>query len=167
MFFTQSLINKATQIIAAAKEKKLKITCTESCTGGLLSALFTEVAGASEVFERGFVVYSNEAKTELLEVSQEILESCGAVSGKVAKAMALGAIKKSRADISLAITGIAGPDGGSKEKPVGLVYIAAAHNSSTYLRQFNFAGNRFEVRKLALLEALNILEKTINLANKK
>lgn len=164
MFFTKNLQNITAEILQKAEKKNIKITLAESCTGGLLSALFTEIQGSSKVFERGFIVYSNEAKQELLQVRKELLDNFGAVSEQVCVAMAQGAIKNSHAQIALAITGIAGPDGGSKEKPVGLVYIAALNtNNPSYItkRKFNFAGNRSEVKKQVIIEALHILLKLI------
>lgn len=164
MFFTKNLRDKVAEIIALAKEKNLKIAIAESCTGGLVSALFTEVAGSSEVFDCGFVTYSNRAKIEMLQVKKELLDKCGAVSAEVALSMAQGAIKNSAADISVAITGIAGPDGGSAEKPVGLVYVAALnknHLQRVIVRKFNFCGDRNEVRQSSLLEALDKLRKVM------
>lgn len=158
MFFTKSLQNQAQQTLQLARENKLKIATAESCTGGLLSALFTEISGSSEVFERGFVTYSNQAKIEMLGVKKETLEKFGAVSEETAKEMAIGAIKNSQASVSVAITGIAGPDGGSNEKPVGLVFIAVSTKEKTLVRKFNFAGNRSEVRKASVIAALTMLK---------
>lgn len=165
MFFTQNLQNKIAEIITMAKQRNIKIVTAESCTGGLVSALFTEISGSSEVFERGFVVYSNQAKTEILQVKKELLERHGAVSYEVAIAMAQGALKNSAADVSVAITGIAGPDGGSPEKPVGLVYIAACnikHPQRFIIRKFNFSGDRNSVRQASLLAALDELRRVIS-----
>lgn len=161
MFFTQNLTNNATRVIEIAKKKNLKLVIAESCTGGLLAALFTEIPGSSQVIERGFVVYSNEAKTELLQVKKSLIDAHGAVSTEVAEAMAQGALKNSRADIAIAITGIAGPDGGSKEKPVGLVYIAVGCKKRIQVRKFNFSGIRQEVRKSALLAVFEMLRDLI------
>lgn len=164
MFFTQTLQNAAKEVLQKAEKKKLKIVLAESCTGGLLSALFTEIQGSSKVFERAFIVYSNEAKQEMLQVKKDLLDNFGAVSEEVAVAMALGAIKNSCAQISLAITGIAGPDGGSKEKPVGLVYIAALNiNNPQHIikRKFNFTGDRVQIRAQALIEAMQFLLKLV------
>ncbi len=160
MFFTQDLQNKAAQILAQAGQKQLKIATAESCTGGLLAALLTEISGSSKVFERGFVVYANEAKMQMLNVEVELLQKYGAVSEQVAVAMAQGALKNSFADVAIAITGIAGPDGGSDLKPVGLVHIAALNKNypqRIIKRKFIFNGQRLEVRKAALVAALEIL----------
>ncbi len=162
MFFVKNLCDNAAKIIEIAKFKNLKIATAESCTGGLLAALFTEISGSSQVFECGFVTYSNEAKIEMLQVKKELLDLHGAVSAQVAEAMAQGALKNSPADLAVAITGIAGPDGGSKEKPVGLVYIAVACKNRSVVRKFNFAGDRVEVRKSSVIAALKMLEKSFN-----
>jgi nicotinamide-nucleotide amidase len=124
--FSVSLLRQAELVIAKAKAQGLKIATAESCTGGLLAACLTEIAGASDVFEFGFVSYANKAKVELLGVSNELLARHGAVSEPVARAMAEGALARAHADLALAVTGVAGPSGGNKEKPVGLVHLAAA-----------------------------------------
>jgi nicotinamide-nucleotide amidase len=121
-----ALVAQAASLIAALREKELMLATAESCTGGLIAAILTEVPGSSDVFERGFVTYSNAAKTALLGVLPELLAECGAVSEEVARAMAMGAISLSPASIAVAVTGVAGPGGGSEAKPVGLVYIFAA-----------------------------------------
>ena len=122
--FTAELLAQATDVLAKARARGLKLATAESCTGGLISALLTEVAGSSDVFERGFVTYSNEAKQELLGVPEDLIAANGAVSQPVASAMAKGALNHSAANAAVAVTGIAGPGGGTPEKPVGLVYIA-------------------------------------------
>jgi nicotinamide-nucleotide amidase len=116
----------AEQVLQKARSFKLKIAAVESCTGGLVAAALTSISGSSDVFDRGFVTYSNEAKAEMLGVDPALIETHGAVSKEVALAMAAGALKHSQAAISVAVTGIAGPGGGSAEKPVGLVHLAAA-----------------------------------------
>lgn len=124
--FGNALIGDASQLLREAREAKFKIATAESCTGGLVSALLTEIPGSSDVFERGFVVYTNQAKQQLLKVPAEVLRAHGAVSAETARAMAAGALAASAADLSVAITGIAGPGGGTADKPVGLVHFAAA-----------------------------------------
>ena len=119
----QDLVEHLSILLA---EKGWKIVAAESCTGGLLAAAITHRPGSSQIFERGFVTYSNEAKMECLGVSAETLEKYGAVSDQTAEEMALGALKHSKADLAISITGIAGPDGGSHNKPVGLVYFGYA-----------------------------------------
>ncbi|OGT70903.1 MAG: hypothetical protein A3H43_01575 [Gammaproteobacteria bacterium RIFCSPLOWO2_02_FULL_42_9] len=136
------------------RAKSYKLVTAESCTGGLLSAAITSVAGSSKWFERGFVTYSNESKQELLGV--QTIEEFGAVSEQTACAMADGALKNSQADISLAITGVAGPDGGTK--PIGTVWIACAvKGESAHATLNHFAGNRQSVREQAVSAALNLL----------
>jgi nicotinamide-nucleotide amidase len=120
--FAPDLVRSAEALLAACRVKKLKITTAESCTGGLLAGLLTSIGGSSDVFERGFVTYSNESKMEMLGVSAQTLEKHGAVSAACAREMADGARRHSKADVSLSITGIAGPSGGSPEKPIGLVH---------------------------------------------
>lgn len=138
--------------------KGLKIATAESCTGGWVAQAISSVAGSSQWFERGMVTYSNEAKQELLEVPAEILEEYGAVSEKTAEAMAEGALNNSPVDIAIATTGIAGPDGGSKTKPVGMVCFAIAQtncSTKTFIEQF--AGDRESVREQAVEFVLNKL----------
>lgn len=116
----------ARTVLDACRAKGMKIVAAESCTGGMVAAALTDIAGSSDVFERGFVTYSNEAKQELLGVGEETLAAHGAVSAETAREMAQGALARSHGDIAVSITGIAGPGGGSDEKPVGLVWFAVA-----------------------------------------
>jgi PncC family amidohydrolase len=159
MFFTLDLIIKIKEIIKLAVKNQAKITCAESCTGGLLSALLTENSGASEIFECGFIIYSNQAKSTLLNIDPKLITKHGAVSSQIAKQMAIKSLDNSKATISIAITGIAGPKGGSKLKPVGLVYIASLNKKTKKLtaKKFNFKGSRFEIRKQSLLAAIEML----------
>ena len=124
--FPSDLIHDAQALLARLREQQKRLVTAESCTGGLLAGLLTEIPGSSDVVERGFVTYSNDAKSECLGVPLALIERHGAVSIETAEAMARGALQHARADLSVAITGIAGPGGGSLEKPVGLVFIAAA-----------------------------------------
>ena len=124
--FTSELIEQAAALIALCRAHNCKIATAKSCTGGLVAGVLTEIPGSSAVVERGFVVYSNEAKQELLDVPASTLASFGAVSAETARAMALGALAHSHADCAVAITGIAGPEGGTAEKPIGLVHLACA-----------------------------------------
>ncbi|HWG05708.1 MAG TPA: CinA family protein [Beijerinckiaceae bacterium] len=137
----------------------LRLATAESCTGGLVAALLTEVPGSSAVVERGFVTYSNEAKQELLGVGASLLMTHGAVSAEVAQAMARGALDHSRADVAVAITGIAGPGGGTPEKPVGLVHFAAAaHGGRLEARERRFGDlGRAAIRRASILQALELL----------
>ncbi len=137
------------------RERHLKMASAESCTGGLIAAHITERAGSSAIFDRGFVTYSNEAKADMLGVSLASLEEHGAVSQTVAEEMASGAIRNSNADIAVSVTGIAGPSGGSAEKPVGLVYIGIARRGEPASAQRHiFKGSRDEVRAQSVRTAL-------------
>ena len=130
----------------------------ESCTGGLIAGAITDVAGSSTVFERGFVTYTNESKAELLDVPEATIANFGAVSSETAHAMAEGALAHSRADVALSVTGIAGPGGGSDQKPVGLVYFGlAAKGAETRTERHIFPGDRPEVRQTAVLRGLELL----------
>ncbi|MCR6643334.1 MAG: CinA family protein [Terricaulis sp.] len=130
-----ALLQSAKDVIAAAEARGLMLTTAESCTAGLIAATMARVAGASAVLERGFVTYSNQAKSELLGVPAALIAAHGAVSEPVARAMAEGALAHARAQLSVAVTGIAGPGGGSAEKPVGLVHIAAAREGGAVLHE--------------------------------
>lgn len=152
---TQAL---ARSVIVSAKEKKLTLATAESCTGGLIAACLTDVPGASAVFMRGFVTYTNEAKTELLDVPAALFEEVGAVSEEVARAMAEGAVRAAGVDLACAVTGIAGPGGGTETKPVGLVHIAAARKGAETLHAREvFPGDRAEVRNRSVARALSLL----------
>lgn len=140
-----------------------KVAVAESCTGGLVAAALTEVSGSSAVLDRGFVTYSNEAKMQMLGVSEDVIDTFGAVSIAVAWSMAQGALKKSGADVAVAITGVAGPDGGSDQKPVGTVVFACAkrgedpETNNAELKYFEDAKTRADVRLQATLVALELL----------
>ena len=136
----------------------LRLATAESCTGGLVAACLTAIAGASHVVERGFVTYSNDSKTELLGVPADLLRRHGAVSPETAGAMAEGALARSRADVAVAVTGIAGPSGAMPGKPVGLVFLAAARRGgATTVERHVFAGDRRAVRLAAVAAALALL----------
>ena len=137
------------------KRRRVAIATAESCTGGGVATAITRISGSAKWFDRGFVTYSNEAKREMLGVSQRTLGRHGAVSEEVAREMARGALIHSAADLSVAITGIAGPTGGSRAKPVGLVWFAwGARGQLVQTRRFRFAGNRTEIRLQAVYVAL-------------
>jgi len=157
--FAEALLSEARDLLATARQAKAHIVTAESCTGGLIAALLTEIPGSSDVVERGFVTYSNEAKQELLGVPEELLRTYGAVSEPVCRAMAEGALKNARAEFSLAVTGIAGPGGGSAEKPVGLVYIGAASlTGQVIVREYRFGDiGRDQVRLGTVEKALALL----------
>lgn len=151
------------QLSAKLRNMSLMIATAESCTGGMLASTLTALPGSSEIFERGFVTYSNEAKQELLEVPADILRQHGAVSAQTANAMVRGAIKHSRAEIAVAVTGIAGPGGGSEDKPVGLVYIAyGAKDGAIQCGQYNFKGDRAAIREQTVDAALKALVKFLD-----
>jgi nicotinamide-nucleotide amidase len=157
--FDQELLDKATRIIEQCKAKGLMIATAESCTGGLVAGLLTEISGSSTVVDRGFVTYSNAAKHDMLGVPQASLDQYGAVSEPVAKAMAQGSLTHSRATISVAITGVAGPTGGSADKPVGLVHFASARRGEEVRpdeKRFGDLG-RTEVRRAAINCALDLI----------
>lgn len=159
MPFAPELIDTATRLIAALRARGRHLALAESCTGGLIAALLTEVPGSSGVLERGYVVYSNEAKIEALGVPAGVIDRHGAVSAAAAVAMADGALKQARAGIALSVTGIAGPTGGSAQKPVGLVYMALAreaHETSVHRFQFKDDG-RHNIRLAAVTEALRLI----------
>lgn len=151
-------------MIDALRRKGLQLATAESCTGGLVAAAITDVAGSSDVFERGFVTYSNLSKTEMLGVNSGLIKTHGAVSTQVAKAMAEGALQFSKAQISIAITGVAGPGGGSAEKPVGLVHFAVAlRGQSTVHCEMRFGDvGRSEVRLKARDFALQLVLDQLN-----
>lgn len=161
--FDPVFVSRATALLQSYRDKSLKLATAESCTGGLVVGLLTEIAGSSDVVERGFVTYSNEAKSECLGVDAVLIAAHGAVSGEVALAMALGAIGHSRADVAVAITGIAGPGGGTAAKPVGLVHFAAARRggwSKSRVETFGDIG-RQAVRLASVGVALDLLTEAI------
>ena len=158
--FPPDLTTRAAALIVQYRAAKLMAATAESCTGGLIAGLLTEVPGSSNVLERGFVVYSNAAKQELLGVPAETLDEHGAVSEATARALAEGALAKSRADIAVSVTGIAGPDGGTAAKPVGLVHFACArHGATTVAREERFGDiGREGVRLASVRVGLELLE---------
>jgi len=155
---SRALVLKARQVLAACRRRGLKLATAESCTGGLIAATLTEIAGSSDVVERGFVTYSNGAKIELLSVPEDLITTNGAVSEKVARAMAEGALRHAPADIAVSVTGVAGPGGGTPTKPVGLVHLACARRGSpTQHRRMIFKGNRAAIRRQAVEIALRLV----------
>lgn len=151
----------AEEVVKMLKAAKMTVTTVESCTGGLLSGTLVDVAGVSDVFNQAFVTYANEAKHSLVGVNQETLDSYGAVSEETAREMAEGGAKAAKADACLSVTGIAGPDGGTAEKPVGLVYIGCHVNGNTVVERNIFSGTRREVREQSVLAALKLLKKQL------
>ena len=158
MSFDALLMAKAAELLGACRQRGLKLATAESCTGGLLAGVITSIAGASEVFEAGFVTYSNEAKTRMTGVSTDLIRTQGAVCEEVARAMCEGTLEVTGADIALAVTGIAGPGGGSADKPVGLVHIAAARRGHPTLHQKLLLGNpgRDQIRLRSVAEILRL-----------
>ena len=152
----------ATKTLDLCRSKKLKLALAESCTGGLIGAALTEIPGSSDVLDRGYVTYSNKAKATMLGVPTETLREFGAVSAETARAMAEGALAKSGCDATMAVTGIAGPGGGSADKPVGLVHFAAARRGKTLHREIRFGDlGRGEVRRRSVLAAFELLGELI------
>ena len=153
--FPDELLLAAEELLDDCRKAGLMIATAESCTGGLIAGCLTEIAGSSDVVERGFVTYSNEAKMELLGVPEPALATHGAVSAEVAEAMAQGALAHSRADIAVSVTGVAGPGGGSAAKPVGLVYMGLCRRgAAAQHRKLNFPGSRSDVRRATVEAAL-------------
>lgn len=161
--FAPELIAEAERLIADLRARSWKLATAESCTGGLVAALMTEIAGASDVFERGFVTYSNAAKIGQLGVDLDLLMRHGAVSAEVARAMADGARRNSAADVALAVTGIAGPGGGTPEKPVGLVHIGLATRGTPAVSRELWLGDigRSAIRLKTVAEALALLRESL------
>ena len=148
----------AEAVLARCREKKLMLATAESCTGGLIAGALTDIAGSSDVVERGFVTYSNRAKTEMLGVTAALLAQHGAVSAEVARAMATGALTHAPVELAVAVTGIAGPGGGSADKPVGLVHLATARRGSkTHNEHHVFPGDRGNIRRATVERALELL----------
>jgi nicotinamide-nucleotide amidase len=167
------LRKEAARLIDICRDRELKLAMAESCTGGLLAAYITSIAGASDVLERGFVTYSNDAKVEMLSVEAAVIKAVGAVSQEVALAMAAGALLHSKADISAAVTGIAGPGGGTPEKPVGLVHFAVAKRGAMAAGRMDYRAihhkekfgdiGRSEVQEESVAVALKLLHQAVDL----
>ncbi len=159
IMFERQLTDRAAALLQRLRERGLKIATAESCTGGLIAALLTEIPGSSDVVERGFVTYSNDAKMELLGVPEATLASVGAVSRETALAMAAGAVANSRAQISVAVTGVAGPGGGTDEKPVGLVHLCVqADGKPPRHREMRYGNlSRSQIRMATVETALDML----------
>jgi nicotinamide-nucleotide amidase len=162
--FSASMLDEAARLLDAFRARRLRLVPAESCTGGLIAALLTEIPGSSDVVERGFVTYSNEAKQENLGVPAALIAAHGAVSEAVARAMAEGALTHSHADIAVSVTGVAGPGGASEAKPVGLVHLAAARAGGPTLHQECRFGDigRGEVRSKSVEVALSLLRRALD-----
>jgi len=151
------LLAQAEAVLAECRALGWKIATAESCTGGLIAGALTAIAGSSDVVDRGFVTYSNEAKVEMLGVEPALIEAVGAVSEEVARAMAFGALENSHADVTVAVTGVAGPGGGSVEKPVGLVWFGLATRESVRSESRIFPGSRADIRQATVVHALGMI----------
>lgn len=154
----QELFDAADAVLVACRKRGWMVATAESCTGGMVAAALTEIAGSSDVFNRGYVTYTNEAKHEMVGVPLPLFESVGAVSEEVARAMAEGARVTAGVDVACGITGVAGPGGGSDEKPVGLVHIAAASADQTLHERCLFDGDRHAVRLASAIKALEMMK---------
>ena len=150
----------AAEVLDLCRNAGLSLAVAESCTGGMIAAALTDIAGSSDVVERGFVTYADQAKTDLLGVPDALITGHGAVSEAVARAMAAGALERSPADVAVAVTGIAGPGGATPGKPVGLVHLAAVRRGRQTLHERHvFAGDRAQVRQSAVIAALNLVKR--------
>jgi PncC family amidohydrolase len=145
------------KVAEALKQQGLTVATAESCTGGLLAHTLTNISGSSEYFKLGIISYSNQSKTDLLGVQEQLLIDHGAVSEQTAKAMAIGVKNRSNVDIGVSTTGIAGPTGGTKDKPIGLVYIAIATPTTIDVKQYQFSGSRVEHKKQTVTAALELI----------
>lgn len=158
--FAPELLKSAEIVLQSARARGMKLTVAESCTGGLIAALLTEIPGSSDIFTHGFITYANAAKTGIIGVDVGLIHTHGAVSEQVARAMAEGALSAANADISIAVTGIAGPGGATANKPVGLVHLASARKDfSTLHAQYIFSGDRSMVRLQAVTAAVELLQR--------
>jgi nicotinamide-nucleotide amidase len=156
--FDPDILAQAETVLAECRRRGWRVATAESCTAGLVAAALTAIAGSSEVFDRSFVTYSNQAKTQLLGVPEATLAAYGAISAETAAAMAQGAVTRAGVDLAVSITGIAGPGGGSIEKPVGLIYLGMARRGSAGRAERQvFAGDRAGIREAALRRALELL----------
>lgn len=161
IYTTDENVTLEESIVATLKEKGMTLTTAESCSGGLLAGRIMNVSGASAVYNEGYITYANASKEKILGVKHETLEKYGAVSKETAYEMAVGAAKAAGADAALSVTGIAGPDGGTKEKPVGLVYVGCYVNGKVRVEEFRFTGNRSKNRDYAVVRALTLLREEL------
>lgn len=161
IYTTEESVTLEEAIVELCREKNITVTTAESCTAGLLAGRLMNVAGASEIYNEGYITYSNDSKKRLLGVKADTLDEYGAVSHETAAEMALGAAKAAAARAAVSVTGIAGPGGGSKEKPVGLVYVGCAVNGEVRTEEFRFTGNRAKNREYAVVRALTLLREEL------
>ena len=161
--FPDEILHAAEQLLKRCRDAELQIVTAESCTGGLIAGCLTAIAGSSDVVDRGFITYTNQAKHQMLGVPNSHFDTVGAVSEDVARAMAEGAIIHSDGDVSLSVTGVAGPGGGSDEKPVGLVHMAVGRkNGATLHERHVFAGDRTAVRMATIKFGLLFINKSLD-----
>ena len=153
----QNPLHLVTQLATVVLEKQLKVCTAESCTGGLIAKSLTDLVGSSDWFECGFVTYSNQSKIEMIDVPESVINEYGAVSEAVANAMANGALRNSAADLSIAVTGVAGPTGGSPDKPVGTVWIAVASEKQLIAKKYLFDGDREAIRTATMVSAIEMM----------
>ena len=161
VYATKEQVTLEKAVVKLLEKYDLKVTTAESCTGGLLAGRLLNVPGASDVFKEGFITYSNKAKRKYLDVSKSTLKKYTAVSEEVAKEMAIGGVFATDCDACVAVTGLAGPGGGTDEKPVGLVYIATYMKESVKVKEYHFKGNREKIRQQAVVKALDLLRRSI------
>lgn len=161
IYSTKEDVSLEMNVVNLLEKNELTISTAESCTGGLLAGRIINVPGVSDVYKEGFITYTNKSKRKTLGVNKSTLKKYGAVSKQTAKEMALGAALAADSDVSISVTGIAGPDGGTDEKPVGLVYIAVFLKSNVYVEEFHFSGDRAAVREQSVVSALGLLRKCI------
>ncbi len=158
----ENSIQLITRLATLTCSKQLRICTAESCTGGLIAKSFTDLAGSSDWFECGFVTYSNQSKTEMIGVPESVIAEYGAVSEAVVNAMASGALRNSAADISIAVTGVAGPAGGSDDKPVGTVWIGVASSHQQMAIKYQFDGDREAIREATMRQAIEDVLRVID-----
>ena len=161
IYSTKEKITLEMSVVNLLEKNELTISTAESCTGGLLAGRLINVPGVSDVYKEGFITYTNKAKRKTLGVNKSTLKKYGAVSEQTAKEMAVGAALAADTDISISVTGIAGPDGGTNEKPVGLVYVGACIKDIVHVEEFRFSGDRANVREQTVISALGLLRKCI------
>ena len=161
IYSTKEKITLEMSVVNLLEKNELTISTAESCTGGLLAGRLINVPGVSDVYKEGFITYTNKAKRKTLGVNKSTLKKYGAVSEQTAKEMAVGAALAADTDISISVTGIAGPDGGTNEKPVGLVYVGVCIKDIVHVEEFRFSGDRASVREQTVISALGLLRKCI------
>lgn len=161
VYTTQEDVTLEKAVVDLLLANHLTVSTVESCTGGLLAARLINVSGVSEVFKTGYITYSNKSKRKLLGIKKSSLEKHGAVSPEIAKEMAKGAALFGKADVTVGITGVAGPDGGSEEKPVGLVYIACNVCGRINVKECHFSGSRMKIRESSVSSALSLMRESI------